>query len=176
MSEQGSERFKVDINFGFGYCTFWANNTKKLSSFRYHFGIRILKCRNLITHCRIPINFEFLQSARWTTGCNSNFEYCEKYKRQNLCWAANAKFKCGIDCFSMWAPKSKPKVWVWHFFFFFWIKGKTKTVAKGRGSLNQSCKYRFGVRFGLIIRMVYFGTRQYQRFVSDLPLYIYISS
>jgi hypothetical protein len=39
---------------------------------------------------------------------------------------------------------------------------------------NQCCIFRFGGRFGLAIGMVYFGTGQYRRFVSGLPLYIYI--
>jgi hypothetical protein len=39
---------------------------------------------------------------------------------------------------------------------------------------NHSCIFHFGGRFGLDIGMVYFGTGQYRRFVSGLPLYIYI--
>ena len=40
---------------------------------------------------------------------------------------------------------------------------------------DQSCRYRFGTHFGLVIRMRYFGTGQYRRSVSDLPqIYIYI--
>ena len=40
--------------------------------------------------------------------------------------------------------------------------------------LYQSCRYRFTGHSGLAIGMVYFGTGQYRRFVSGLPLYIYI--
>jgi hypothetical protein len=36
--------------------------------------------------------------------------------------------------------------------------------------LIQSCRYHFGLGIG----MVYFGTGQYRRFVSGLPLYIYL--
>ena len=40
----------------------------------------------------------------------------------------------------------------------------------------QSCIYCFGTRFGLAIGIKYFGTGQYRRSVSGLPLiYIYIN-
>jgi hypothetical protein len=39
----------------------------------------------------------------------------------------------------------------------------------------QSCIFRFGIHFDLVIGMGYFGTGQYRRSVSDLPhIYIYI--
>ena len=42
-------------------------------------------------------------------------------------------------------------------------------------SSYQSCIYRFGIHFGLTIRMGYFGTGQYRCSVSGLPqIYIYI--
>ena len=39
----------------------------------------------------------------------------------------------------------------------------------------QSCKYRFGTRFDLVIGMEYLGTGQYRRSISGLlQIYIYI--
>ena len=40
---------------------------------------------------------------------------------------------------------------------------------------THSCIFRFGARFGLAIGMVYFGTGQYWRLISGLPLYILMS-
>ena len=40
----------------------------------------------------------------------------------------------------------------------------------------QSCKYRFGTRFELVIGMEYLGTGQYRRSISGLlQIYIYIT-
>jgi hypothetical protein len=44
---------------------------------------------------------------------------------------------------------------------------KKKSKKKG---IEQSCRYRSGLTIG----MIYFNIGQYRRFVSGLPLYIYL--